>query len=466
VCAPISRHNPDMAELPPRDGAQALLGGEPAADQPFKQRWIAHLDMDAFYASVELLRHPSLRGTAVVIGGRRAIPADATRQDGWARLRDYAGRGVVTTATYEARASGVRSGMGIMKAAALAPNAVLLPADFDEYRRLSQAFKAAVAELAPAIEDRGIDEIYIDLTDIARAHEAIGHDPLGGLRALAQDLKNNVKTRTGLSCSVGIAPNKLLAKICSDLDKPDGITLLTQDEIATRLWPLPVKRIQGVGPKAGAKLEALGIQTIGELAAASTQLLAEHFGTAQARWLHHSAHGRDDRPVVTFSEPVSVSRETTFERDLHPQQDRAALGSIFTDLCIRVAQDLVRKGYLGRTIGIKLRFDDFRTVTRDLTVAVSTADAQAIRQAAGQCLKRIRLGRRIRLLGVRVGNLERADGVPMSAPAAPAHSSGKNDGAPAARRMPAQGRAARKTGLDDQTLPLFGDQDLSHQHKG
>jgi len=181
-------------------------------------RLVAHLDMDAFYASVELLRRPELRGQMVVVGGSRHRAA-AFAGD-WPRLGDYTGRGVVTTATYEARARGIHSGMGLMKAAALAPQAVLLPADFDEYRRLSRAFKAAVAEMAPDIEDRGIDEIYIELTHLPRVRDAVGHDPLGGARALAQDIKNNVRRATGLSCSIGLAPNKLLAKICSDLDKP------------------------------------------------------------------------------------------------------------------------------------------------------------------------------------------------------------------------------------------------------
>jgi DNA polymerase-4 len=376
-----------------------------------RRRWIAHLDMDAFYASVELLRYPQLRGLPVVIGGgRRHQPqalADGSRR--FATLAGYGGRGVVTTATYAARAFGVHSGMGLMKAAAKCPQAVLLPTDFDEYRRYSRAFKAAVAELAPAIEDRGIDEIYVDLSDVDGAQDAVGHDPFGGVRALAQEIRNNVRRATGLTCSVGVTPNKLLSKIASELDKPDGLTLLTEADVPTRLWPLPVRRINGIGPKAGARLERLGITTIGELAACDLALLAGHFGAGQARWLHDAAHGVDDRPLVTASEPVSMSRETTFERDLHATRDRAELSRAFTTLCERVAADLQRKGYAGRTIGIKLRFDDFRTVTRDLTLPGATADAAEIRRAAGLCLKRVELGRRLRLLGVRVGTLARHD---------------------------------------------------------
>lgn len=371
------------------------------------RRLIAHLDMDAFYASVELLRYPELRGQPVVIGGSRQ-QAPQRQADGTLKcetLRHYTGRGVITTCTYEARALGIHSGMGLMKAAALAPDALLLPVNFDEYRRCSRLFKAAVAEIAPAIEDRGIDEIYIDLTDVPGAQDSDGGDDLAGVKALAQEIKNRVKEATGLSCSIGITPNKLLSKLCSDLEKPNGLTVLMPADIPARLWPLPASRINGIGPKASVKLESLGIRTIGDLAAAEPQWLISHFGASSGAWLHEAAHGRDDRPVVTYSEPKSLSRETTFERDLHPKTDRALLSPIFTRLCEQVAADLVRKGYLGKTIGLKLRFDDFKTVTRDMTLPDYTADAQVIRHAAGQCLKRVPLQRRLRLLGVKVSGL-------------------------------------------------------------
>jgi DNA polymerase IV len=377
---------------------------------PSPRRWIAHLDMDAFYASVELLRYPELAGQPVVIGGgRRHQPEllpDGTRR--FARLGGYQGRGVATTATYEARDLGVFSAMGLMKAAQRAPQAILLPTDFERYRLYSRRFKSAVAEIAPAIEDRGIDEIYIDLSDVPGAQDAVGHDPLGGVRAVAQEIRNNVRAATGLSCSIGVTPNKLLAKIASELDKPDGLTLLTHDDLPRRVWPLPVRRINGIGPKAGAKLEALGVRTIGELAACPPDLLVEHFGRATGRWLADAAQGRDDRPLATSSEAVSMSRETTFERDLSVRADRVQLGAILDELVEELAHDLQRKGYLGRTVGIKLRFDDFRTVTRDLTLAEATAEAATIRHAAGLCLKRVDFSRRIRLMGVRMASLRHA----------------------------------------------------------
>ena len=375
------------------------------------RRWIAHLDMDAFYASVELLRYPELNGQAVVIGGgRRHQPVpqdDGTRR--FFTLRDYAGRGVVTTATYAARDHGVHSGMGLMKAAALAPHAVLLPTDFEQYRRYSRLFKAAVAEVAPVIEDRGIDEIYIDLSHVSGAQESLGHDPFGGVRALALDIKNNVRRCTGLTCSIGITPNKLLAKIASELDKPDGLSLITHEDLPQHVWPLPVRRINGIGPKGGAKLATLGVHTIGELAACERAWLIEHFGRSHGGWLFDAAHGIDERAVVTHSEPVSMSRETTFERDLHAKRDRSELGRVFTELAEQLALDLQRKAYVGRTIGIKLRFDDFKIVTRDMSIIEATQDATTIRLAAGLCLKRVDLARRIRLLGVRVGGLKRLE---------------------------------------------------------
>ena len=372
------------------------------------ERRIAHLDMDAFYASVELLRYPDLRGQAVVIGGGSAtrpveLP-DGTRQ--YFRMRDYAGRGVVTTSTYEARALGVFSAMGIMKAAQLAPDAILLPTDFEAYRKYSRLFKEAVRSIAPLIEDRGIDEIYIDLS----AWPDTAHE-------VARQIKDAVYAATALTCSVGVAPNKMLAKISSELDKPDGLTILTPEDIERRIWPLPARKINGIGPKAAEKLAALGIETVADLARASPELLRAHFGRSYSEWLGRVAQGVDDRPVQTYSEPKSISRETTFERDLHARADRAQLSEIFTALCVKLAGDLERKGYVGRTIGIKLKYADFQGVTRDVTLPSPTGDAATIRQAAGECLKRVPLEKKLRLLGVRVGALSRKDELALTAQA-------------------------------------------------
>ena len=360
--------------------------------RPIPPRRIAHLDMDAYFASVELLRYPELKGLPVVVGGRRRSATEES--EGFQRLRNYAGRGVVTTATYEARVFGVRSGMGLMKAAALAPDAILLPGDYETYSRVSRAFKTAVAEIAPLIEDRGIDEIYLDLTDVP-----------GETQELSQRLKEAVRHTTGLSCSIGVTPNKLLSKIASELHKPNGLTILDLEDIPARIWPLPCSAINGIGPKATEKLEGFGIRTIGELAKADPDFLIGHFGRSYGAWLLDAAHGRDDRPLTTAREPKSISRETTFDRDLHARRDRPELTRILLSLCERLSQDLARKGYLAHSVGIKLRFEDFSTLTRDHSFRIPIGDAASLCDAARASLKRVPLDRKLRLLGIRAGSL-------------------------------------------------------------
>jgi len=381
---------------------------------PASLRRIAHLDMDAFYASVELLRYPQLKGLPVVIGGSRRKEDDVlvraaqtgTRDriplEEFPRIRDYVGRGVITTATYAARQFGVGSAMGIMKAARLCPDAIMLPVDFDEYRTYSRLFKEQILAIAPVMENRGVDEVYIDFTDVPGGQEEGG-------RVLAQKMQSAIFEATGLTCSIGVAPNKLLAKMASEFNKPNGISIVHEADLETMIWPLPCRKINGIGPRMDEKLKGFAIHTIQDLAARDLVWLVESFSKSYGAWLHAAAHGRDDRPVQTSSEPVSMSRETTFENDLHAVHDRAALGAVFTKLCEQVAADLQRKGYVGKTIGIKIRYDNFKSVTRDHTTDLHTADAKTIRVLAGQCLKRVPLEQRIRLLGVRVGGLERAE---------------------------------------------------------
>ncbi|MDD5028128.1 MAG: DNA polymerase IV [Rhodoferax sp.] len=383
------------------------LQPDPAGLRP---RRIAHLDLDAFYASVELLRYPQLKGMPVVIGGGRRCADDAMLQDHgglplhqiqlarFPRLGDYTGRGVITTASYAARQFGVGSAMGLMKAAKLCPQAILLPVDFAEYRRYSRAFKDIILDIAPLMEDRGIDEVYIDFTDVP------GGQRDGG-RVLARLIQKTIFQHTGLTCSVGVAPNKLLAKMASEFNKPNGIAIVLEQDLQSKIWPLACRKINGVGPKADQKLHGLGLQTIGELAQKEVDWLIDHFGQKTGAWLYDAARGVDASPVVLDSEPVSISRETTFERDLHAVRDKAELGAIFTRLCQQVADDLQRKAYVGKTIGIKLRYDNFKAITRDQTLSDHTADARTIRQTAGQCLKRVPLHQKIRLLGVRVASL-------------------------------------------------------------
>jgi DNA polymerase-4 len=349
---------------------------------PQATRRIAHVDMDAFYASVELLRRPDLAGLPVAIGGRGNPDS----------------RGVVTTATYAARKFGIRSGMPLRKAAQLCRDCVFLPVDFDAYRHYSRRFKAALAAIEPRIEDRGIDEVYVDLSARDEDSETIG-----------RAMKAAILEATALTCSVGIAPNKLLAKISSDLDKPDGLTLISPGDLQARIWPLPADRINGIGPKASARLQALGIATIGALAAASPALLQKHFGPNYSQWLLQASNGIDERPVVIESEPKSRSRETTFEQDLHPRHHLDEIRELIHEMAVQVAADLSRGDYVARTIGVKIRYDDFTRMTRDLSLNRGTADAADIERAAVVCLERLALRRPIRLLGVKASNLEHGD---------------------------------------------------------
>ncbi len=378
--------------------------------------------MDAFFASVTLLRYPQLKGLPVVIGGSKAsvfgsqVDAESISThvhlagpetiplDAFARLRDYRGRGVITTATYEARQFGVGSAMGLQRAASLCPQAILLPVDFAVVKDYSNRFKAAVRELAPIMEDRGIDEVFVDISEQALAAEDAGE-------AIAAELKQSIFDATGLTCSIGVAPNKLIAKMASEFNKPNGICLLRAEEVAERIGPLPCKRINGIGPKTAAKLAAMGYERIEQLRQAPLETLQLAFGERSGRWLFDVAQGHDERPVQTRSEPVSMSRETTFSRDLSAKEDRAELSQALAELCQRVAADLQRKGRVGRCISIKIRYADFRSVTRDQTITDSCDDAETIRYWARQCLKRVALDQRIRLLGVKVGQLSKADDV-------------------------------------------------------
>ena len=365
-----------MAQYAVNAGGTIIL---PMTTTPPTGRRIAHVDMDAFYASVELLRRPDLKDKPVAIGGHGNPDS----------------RGVVTTATYAARKFGIRSGMPLRKAAQLCSDCVFLPVDFDSYRHYSRRFKAALATVEPHIEDRGIDEVYVDLSARSEASESLG-----------SAMKRAIFDATSLTCSVGIAPNKLLAKISSDLDKPDGLTVITESDLQSRIWPLAASCINGIGPKASLRLQAIGIETIGQLAGAAPALLQKHFGTTYSQWLLKVAHGIDNRLVETVSEPKSRSRETTFEQDLHPRHDLEEIRSLITELSVQVAGDLARGGYGARTVGVKVRYDDFTRATRDLSLSRPTADPADVTRAALACHQRLAMLRRIRLLGVKASNLE------------------------------------------------------------
>ena len=260
-------------------------------------------------------------------------------------------------------------------------------------------FKAVIRSFTSQMEDRGIDEVYLDLSEVAGVELDRG-------KVLAHNIKQAVFETTGLSCSIGLSPNKLISKIASDLEKPNGLTLIEAFEIPDKIWPLAVNKINGVGPKANERLANLGIRTIGELAQQPLDLLHERFGRNYGQWLFESARGLDQRDVVTYSEPKSRSEETTFDRKLHPQRDWIQIAKVISAQAESVARGLDRRQYLARTVGVKVRFDDFRIVTRDVTMREANADPVMFRRAASEALARVALERPVRLLGVRASQLE------------------------------------------------------------
>jgi DNA polymerase-4 len=348
-------------------------------DSPFCQsmkRRILHIDMDAFFAAVEQKRRPELDGKPVIIGGRG----------------DPSKRGVVSTANYEARKYGVHSAMPMKTAYNLCPHAVFLPVDYEAYSAASIKFKEILRTACPIMEDVGIDEAYLDITDMPDTHEEI-----------TGRIKSGIKERTGLTCSIGIAPNKLLAKIASDMQKPDGITILMEADVETKLWPLPVRKLYGIGPKTEEHLKSISIQTIGQLAALPLEKLMEHFGNSYGQYLYEAARGIDDSPLVTHWEPKSFSRETTFQEDV---RDWQVIARTLADLSKDVVEDMKEHRYKARTITIKIRFSDFETFTRALTISDYTDSEQEIRKAAFACLKRVELKKKVRLVGVRASNFQ------------------------------------------------------------
>ena len=346
------------------------------ANKPLKRR-IIHIDMDAFFAAVEEQRNPALIGKPVVIGGS----GDPTK------------RGVVSTANYEARKHGIHSAMPMMTAYKLCPQAVFLPVDYQAYVAASAQFKSTLLSVSPIIEDIGIDEVYLDVSELTDLPEVI-----------ASRIKSGIKEKTGLTCSIGIAANKLLAKIASDMQKPDGLTILTEGDIESRLWPLPARKVYGIGPKTEAYLKTIGIETIGQLALLSLETLLEHFGNSYGQYLYDSSRGINDSPLITSWEAKSISRETTFQKDIKDWQSIAKTLALLTREVVLEMQD---SGYKARTVTIKIRFSDFETKTRAKTLTDYTDAEEEMRKAAFACLKRIDLNKRVRLIGVRASNLEK-----------------------------------------------------------
>jgi len=339
-------------------------------------RTIIHADLDAFYASVEQLDNPDLRGKPVVVGGS----PDA--------------RGVVAAASYEARRFGVRSAMPMREALRRCPEAVRMPGRFDRYRELSQQVMAIFRSVTPLVEPLSLDEAFLDVEQQVESY--------GGGEALGRHLKAEVKRVTGLVLSVGVGSNKTVAKIASDKEKPDGLVVVPPGYEADFLAPLPTRALWGIGPKSDAKLAAAGIRTVGQLALADPTLVEKLFGS-WAGSLQLMAQGGDERAVHPVRERKSVGAERTFPQDLPDGPElRDALGRIAEE----VSQRMASHGVGARVIGMKLRYHNFHTIARQISLAEPTNDAELIKQSAERILSRVaKPDDRFRLLGIHCSQL-------------------------------------------------------------
>ena len=342
-------------------------------------RHIIHADLDAFYATVEQLDNPELRGKAVLVGGRPE------------------GRGVVATASYEARKFGVHSAMPMRTAVRRCPEGIIVPPRFARYKELSDQVMEVFRDLTELVEPMSLDEAYLDITGSVDPDQ--GRWPLG----IALDLKRRVLDDTGLTLSVGVATSKSVAKIASDLDKPDGLVVVPPGDEAEFLEPLAVGKLWGIGPKTAAKLNSDGVETIGQLAAQPLSWFARTFGV-RAESVRHKSMGIDDEPVHTERATKSVSSETTFPGD---QGDESELRGTLERLAEGVAKSLERKGLKGRTVTVKLRLADFTTFTRQATLPTATNDETPIKETAWRLLlAELEPERTFRRLGVGVSNFE------------------------------------------------------------
>jgi DNA polymerase IV len=335
---------------------------------------VAHLDADAFYVSIELRRRPELRGRAVVVSGTGP-------------------RAVVTTASYEARRYGVGSAMPAARARRLCPDAVFIPPDFTTYREVSARMMELLRSHVERIEVVGLDEAYLDLEGL--------YSPRAAMRRLVAEIRAALQ----LTCSVGIGPNKLVAKVASDAEKPAGFVVLTRQEACERFAASPPGLIPGIGPKTAARLAELGLTTLTAVAAAPERLLIERFGANHGPDIARRARFEHGGAIGSPRKVVSESRERTFDHDLHdPVQLREALAHMAAELCTGLA----RHDRRGRTIGIKVRLDDFTTVTRARTIAEATCDVERVTEVALELLHEYSPPRPVRLLGVRVAGLSSA----------------------------------------------------------
>jgi DNA polymerase-4 len=349
-------------------------------------RAIIHLDLDAFYASVEQLRRPELRGLPVIVGG-------APAGDGTAQLN----RGVVSAASYEARAFGVHSAMPLRTALHLCPQAIVVPVDFRAYRDASKTIFDIARDYTPVIEPLSLDEAFLDVTASTRR--------FGTSRQIAEEIRERILSSTSLHASFGVATCKTIAKIASDLRKPRGFVVVEPGDEAAFLAPLALRRLPGLGPAAERSLSGLGISTLGQLAALPLDTVQRRVGRASGTSLWERAQGIDTAPVTVPGAPRSVSREETFARDV---SQRDALHLRIAELASDVGARLRTGGWTARTVTLKLRYSDFTTITRQETLRSSTATDTTVRDAALALLDAAWSGSAVRLLGVGVSGLAEA----------------------------------------------------------
>jgi nucleotidyltransferase/DNA polymerase involved in DNA repair len=351
-------------------------------------RLVLHLDMDAFYAAVEQLDHPEYRGKPVVVG---------------ADPKAGRGRGVVSTASYEARKYGIHSAMPISQAYRRCPQAIFVYPRFERYTEISRQVMNILRDFSPQLAQISIDEAFIEITQTANFH--------GGAKALAEKLKARIKNETGLTASVGVAPNMFIAKVASDLQKPDGLTICEAGQEKAFLAPLPIKKLWGVGPKTEAHLQKMGFSTIGQLAQCSQKMLAERLGKWGAH-LWELANGIDDRPVEDWGPRKSISQEHTYDQDVADQQ---IVEQTIWRIADGLSADMRRSDLKGRVLTLKIRLEGFETFTRQRKLPEFTNDAETMRQLALEIFRKFdRQGKKVRLIGIGMSHLNNVGGEQLS----------------------------------------------------
>ncbi len=346
------------------------------------QRWIMHVDMDAFFASVEQLDNPELKGLPVIVGG-------------------LSGRGVVSTCSYEARKFGVHSAMPMHMAKRLCPQGIYIYPRMRRYKELSDRIMEIFHSFSPLVEQLSVDEAFLDISGM----EGLYPDVV----TLGKAVKEQIYSDTGLHASVGIAPNKFLAKLASDLDKPDGMVLIKPETAAAFIAPMPVRKIFGIGKSAEAALLQYGIDTIGKIAAADIKILQKVFGV-NAQTVHDLARGIDNRPVVNETEAKSIGKEHTYDEDLYSFDD---LRNAVRDLCGETGWRLRKKNLIGYTVTLKVKFNSFKTITRSITSELPVAYDEEIYALALKLMQQVKFTEGVRLLGVSISHLESEGTAPV-----------------------------------------------------